>query len=109
MYRQEMVNLAARKLGQKDLTRPKSEEDSPSTGQPVAVSPEMENKRFSNYPCVEKLFQCTQKKQGRTSVKCYVLNGLLPEQRIGMENVHDIIDEGSRPPWARFLGELGNL
>ena len=32
VYRQEMVNLAARRLGQKDLTRPKSEEDSQSTG-----------------------------------------------------------------------------
>ena len=56
VYRQEMVNLAARKLGQKDLSRPKSEEDSPSTGQPVAISPEMENKRFSNYPYVERSY-----------------------------------------------------
>ena len=66
VYRQEMVNLAARRLGQKDLTRPKSEEDSPSTGQPVAVSPEMENMRFSNYSYVEKIFQCIQKKLRRT-------------------------------------------
>ena len=62
VYRQEMVNLAARRLGQKGLTWPKSEEDSPSTGQPVAVSPEMENMKFSNYPYVEKIFQCVQKK-----------------------------------------------
>ena len=26
-----------------------------------------------------------------------------------MEKVHDIIDEASHPPWARFLGEFGNL
>ena len=62
VYRQEMVNLAARRLGQKDLTRPKSEEDSHSTGQPVAVSPEMENVKFSSYPYVEKIFQCIQNK-----------------------------------------------
>ena len=56
VYRQEMVNLAARKHGQKDLTRPKSEEDSPSTRQNAAVSPEMENKRFSNHPHVERSY-----------------------------------------------------
>ena len=60
--RQEMVNLAARKLGQIDSTRPKSEEDSPCTGQPVAASREMENKKFSNYTYGEKIFRCTQKK-----------------------------------------------
>ena len=50
MHRQDMVNLAARKLGQKDLTRPKSEEDSPSTGQLVAVSPEMEKHEILQLP-----------------------------------------------------------
>ena len=64
----EMVNLSARKLGQKDLTRPKSEEDSLSTGQPDAVSPEMENMKLSNYPYVEKECQYVQKKLGRTSM-----------------------------------------
>ena len=44
--------LASGKLGQIDLTRPKSEEDDTNTGPPVAVSPEMENMRFSNYPYV---------------------------------------------------------
>ena len=68
VYLQEMVNLSAWKLGQKDLTRPKSEEDSLSTGQPDAVSPEMENMKLSNYPCVEKICQYAQKKLGRTSV-----------------------------------------
>ena len=66
VYRQEMINLSARKLGQKDVNRPKSEEDSLSTGQPDAVSPEMENMKLSNYPYVEKICQCIQKKQGRT-------------------------------------------
>ena len=31
------------------------------------------------------------------------------KQYIGMVKVHDIIDEGSHPPWARFHGEFGNL
>ena len=70
MYRQERVNQAARKLGQKDLTRPKSEEDSPSTGLPDAVSPGVENVRFSNYPYAEKIFQSIQKKLGRDFNKC---------------------------------------
>ena len=109
VYRQEMVNLAARRLGQKDLTRPKSEEDSHSTGQPVAVSPEMENGTFSNYPYVEKIFQCIQNKLGRTSINAAFSVGFLLEQRIGVENLHDTVDEGSHPPWARFLGEFRSL
>ena len=40
--------------------------------------------------------------------KRYVLSGFVQEQRIDMENVHDIVDEGSHPPWARFLGEFGS-
>ena len=67
VYRREMVNPAARKLGQEDLTRPKSEEDFPCTGQPAAVSPEMESMKFFNCPYVEKIFHCIQKKLGRTS------------------------------------------
>ena len=62
VYRQEKLNLAPRKFGQKDLNRPKSEEDSPSTGQPEAVSPEMENMRFSDHHYMEKKFQCIQNK-----------------------------------------------
>ena len=69
MYRQEMVNLGARKLGRKDLIRVKSEEDSLSTGKlDDAVSPETENMKISNYPYFEKTFQCMQKKLGRTSI-----------------------------------------
>ena len=98
VYRQEMVNLVARRLGQKDLTRPKSEEDSHSTGQFVAVSPEMEN-----VPYVEKKFQCIQKKLGRTWINAAFSVGFLLEQRIGMDNLHDTVDEGSHPLWARFL------
>ena len=41
---------------------------------------------------------------GKNFNKCYVLSGSLQEQRIGMGTVHDIVDEGSHPPWARFLG-----
>ena len=46
---------------------------------------------------------------GKNFNKCCVLIGVLQEQRIGMDNVHDIVDEGSHPPWARFIGEFGNL
>ena len=53
VHRQENVDLAARKLGQKDLTRPNSEEDDTYTGPPVAVSPGM---RFSNYTYDEKVY-----------------------------------------------------
>ena len=70
--RQEVVNLAARRLRQKDLTRPISEEDSPSTGQPEAVSPEM--KTWSS-PITHTLrrYQCIQKKLGRTSINASFL------------------------------------
>ena len=33
----------------------------------------MENMKFSNYPHVEKIFQCTQKKLGRTSINATFL------------------------------------
>ena len=58
VYRKEMVSLAARRLGQKDVTRAKSEEDSPCSGQPYSSIPRNENMKFSNYPYVEKVFQC---------------------------------------------------
>ena len=109
VYRQEMVNQAARKHGQKDLTRPKSEEDSHSTGQPVAVLWDLENVKFFNYPYIEKIFQCIQKKLGRTWRNAAFSVGFLLEQRIGMVNLHDTVDEGSHPPWARFLGELRSI
>ena len=38
-----------------------------------------------------------------------VIGGFLQEQRMEMENVHDIVNEGSHPPWAEFLGEFGHL
>ena len=68
VHRQESVNLAARKPWQKDLTRPKCEEDSCSRGKPDAASPVMENMRFSDHQYREKTFQCIQKKLGRTSM-----------------------------------------
>ena len=102
-----MVNLAARRLGQKELTRPKSKEDSLSTGQPVAVSPEMENMNFSNYPYVEKDISMHTDETGKNFNKCYVLS--YKERRVGMENVRDIADEGSHPPWPRYFAEFGNL
>ena len=39
----------------------------------MAVSPEVENMKFSNYPYVEKIFQCIQKKMGRTSMNAAFL------------------------------------
>ena len=90
VYLQEMVNLSARKLGQKDSTRPKSEEDSLSTGQPEAVSPEMENMKLSNYPYVEKICQYVPKKLGRTSMNyTFSVDSSKKQHHIGMVNVHD--------------------
>ena len=59
-----MVNQAAGELGQKDLIRPKSEEDPSDTGKLDAASPEMENMKFSNYSYVENIVHCTHKKLG---------------------------------------------
>ena len=101
VYRQEMVNLAANQLGQKDLTRPKSEEDSPSTRQPVAVSADMENMKFSNYPFVEKL--------GGTSINATFSVDSQKNNVLAWRYIHDIVDEGSHPLWVKFLGEFGNL
>ena len=56
MNRQEKVNPAHRKLGQKDPTRAKSEEDYPCTGKPDAPSPELENMRFSDHQYMGKIF-----------------------------------------------------
>ena len=36
-------------------------------------------------------------------------SGYFQEQRIGIGNVHDIVDEGIHPPRATFLGEFGHL
>ena len=104
-----MVTLATRKLGQKDLTRPKSEEDSPSTAQPVAVSPEKENMKFSNYPHVEKIFQCIQKKLGKTSINASFFvdsykNSVLTWRMFMTSSMKAAIHL-----WARFLGECGHL
>ena len=82
-------------LCRKDLTRPKSEEDSPSTKQPVAVS-------------VEKIDQCIQKQLGRTSINATFSVDSYENNVLVWLNVHDIVDEGSHAPWARFLGEFGN-
>ena len=41
--------------------------------------------------------------------KCYVLNGILQKERIGMENVHGVAYERRHSSWARFPNEFGNL
>ena len=68
MNRQEMVNLTHRKLGRKDQTRANSEQDSSSTRKPDALSPEMENLRFSKHRYMGKICQCLQKKLGRSAL-----------------------------------------
>ena len=82
-------------MGRRDLTRPKSEEDDTNTGPPVAVSPEMENMGFSNYPYFEKYFNAYRRNWEELN-NFYVRSGVLQEQRIGMEIVHDIVDEGMK-------------
>ena len=66
--RRENVYLAHRKPGQKDQTRAKSEEDSSRTRTVDASSPESENIRFSNHRYLGKIFQCIQKKLGRSAI-----------------------------------------
>ena len=68
VHRQEKVNLARRKLGQKDQTRVESEENSSGTRKLDASLPDLENKRFSDHQYMEKIFQCVQKKLGRTTI-----------------------------------------
>ena len=108
VYRQEMVNLAARRLGKKDLTRPKSEEDSPSTN----LWQYHQKWKTWNSPVIhtsEKKFQCIQKKLGRTSINatCSVdsYNNCVLTWRMFMTSSINC----SHPPWARFLGEFASL
>ena len=111
MHRQENANLAARKLGQKDLTRPRCEEDSSGAGKPGAVSSVMENMRFSEHRYnMEKICQSIQKKLGRTSINAKFSVKSYKNRCIGMENVHGIVDESRHSPRARFLfKKFGNL
>ena len=51
---------------------------------------------------------CT-KETGKNLIKRYVLGGFSQEQRNGMENVHDVVPEGSHPPWANFIREFGSV
>ena len=81
--RQEMVTLTHRKLRRKGQTRANSEQDSSSTRKPDAVSPEMENMRFSNHRYMGKICQCSQKKLGTSaldatfSIESYKTNVLI--------------------------------
>ena len=68
VYRQENVNLAHRKLGRKTKPEQKSAENSPCTRKLDASSPELVNTRFSDHPYMGKIFQCIQKKLGRTAI-----------------------------------------
>ena len=108
VYRQEKVNLVARKSGQKDLNRPKSEEDSSCTRKLDASSPELENMRFSDLQYMENIPMHTDE-TGKNFDTCHVLSGILQNQCLDMVNVHGIVDESRHSSWARFLKEFGNL
>ena len=85
VHRQEKVNLATKKLGQRDHTRAKSEDNSLCAGKLDAVSPEMENMRFSDHHYMEKI--------------------ILQNQCNDTENVLGIVTESRHPPWAGNLQE----
>ena len=57
VYRQEEVNLAARKLGQKDQTQTQSDENPSSTRKLAASSPEFRNMEYTNHRNMGKIFQ----------------------------------------------------
>ena len=46
---------------------------------------------------------------GKNCFKCYILSGILQNQCIVRENVHDIVDESHHPSSAGFPNEFGNL
>ena len=55
--RQERVLQAARKLGRKDQTQIKSEENPPGTRKLAACSPEFRNMEYTNHRYMDKIFQ----------------------------------------------------
>ena len=74
-----------------------------------ASSPELENMRFSNHQYMEKIFQCIQKKMGRTAINATSSVESYKTNVLTWRNVHGIVDESRRPCWASVLLEFGNL
>ena len=105
--RQEKILQATRKLRQKDQTQIKSGENPPGTRKLAACSPEFRNMDCTNYRHLEKFFPNLE--VANVCTQCNIFNGLLQEHRVGMENVHDIVDDGSHPRWSGFLDEFRNL
>ena len=97
VYRQGMVIPAAGKLGQKDLFRPKSEEDDSS------ITRDAEHEILQLSIRREGISLCTEE-TGKSFNKFCVLSGVLQDQRISMGIIHDFVDEGSHPSWTRCPG-----
>ena len=66
--RQEKILQATRKLGQKDQTQIKSEENSPGTRKLAARSPEFRNMEYTNHRYMEMIFQILEKKLGMSAI-----------------------------------------
>ena len=100
--RQEKVLQAARKLGQKDQTQMKSEENPPGTRKLAACSPEFRTVEYTNNRYMDEIFQILGKK-----LRMSAINATEPMYWHGI--VFSIVDESRHPPWAGFLDEFGNL
>ena len=107
-YRQERVILAARKLRQKDQTQAKSKEHSSCTTKHDVSSPEMENMTFSNNQHLTKIFQCLQKKLGRSSIDATFSIEIIQNKCDDLEIVHGVIDESRRSSWTVVPKAFGN-
>ena len=107
--RQENVTPAHSKLGQKHQTRAKSEENSSSTRKLAASLPELKNMEISNHRYMEKIFQCLQKKLGRSaidatfSMEAYKASVLIWSMFMASSM------KAAIHLWSRFLDEFGNL
>ena len=61
-----------------------------------ASSPEMKNMRFSNNQYLTKIFQCLQKKLGRSSIDATFSIEIIQNKCDDLEIVHGVIDESHR-------------
>ena len=68
MSRQEKVRQAIRKLGHKDQTQIKREENPPSTRKLAACSPEFRNMEYTNHRYMGKIFGNLDKKLGMSAI-----------------------------------------
>ena len=105
--RQEKVYLAHRKL-EKTKAGAKSEEENSSTRKLLMHHYQNLEHEILKSSTHGKDLPMHTEEIGKVCNRCYVLNGIRQEQGIDMDNVHDIVDEGSHLSWARFLGKFGN-